>query len=82
MEKHDDAPEDVKRATSVDREVKRGEKDDTFEGYPRAQERKKRWEHCDKPPSKKPKVNYQHFSFFLSPFSPKYTYILRVDKTL
>nr|XP_031840215.1 uncharacterized protein LOC116430354 [Nomia melanderi] len=54
MEKNDDSPEDVKRATSVEREIKRGEKDDTFEGYPR-QEKKKRWEHCDKTPSKRSK---------------------------
>lgn len=57
MEKNDDSPEDVKRATSVDREIKRGQKDDTFEGYPRIVEKKKRWEHCDKPPSKKTKAN-------------------------
>ncbi|XP_076766963.1 uncharacterized protein LOC143433508 [Xylocopa sonorina] len=56
MEKTDDSPEDVKRATAVVREIKKGQKDDTFEGYPRIVEKKKRWEHCDKPPSKKPKL--------------------------
>ncbi|XP_033200131.2 uncharacterized protein LOC117162367 [Bombus vancouverensis nearcticus] len=55
MEKNDDSPEDVKRATSIEREIKRGQKDDTFEGYPRIVEKKKRWEHCDKPPLKKTK---------------------------
>ncbi|XP_076230740.1 uncharacterized protein LOC143176947 [Calliopsis andreniformis] len=55
MEKDDDAPEDVKRATSIEREIRRGEKDDTFEGYPRQTEKKKRWEHCDKSSSKKQK---------------------------
>lgn len=57
MEKNDDSPEDVKRATSIEREIKRGQKDDTFEGYPRIVEKKKRWEHCDKPPLKKTKAN-------------------------
>ncbi|XP_026297335.1 probable serine/threonine-protein kinase kinX [Apis mellifera] len=57
MEKTDDSPEDIKRATSIDREIKRGQKDDTFEGYPRIVEKKKRWVHCDKPEKvpKKPK---------------------------
>ncbi|XP_017884410.1 uncharacterized abhydrolase domain-containing protein DDB_G0269086-like [Ceratina calcarata] len=55
MEKNDDSPEDVKRATSVNREIKKGLKDDTFEGYPRVVERKKRWEHCDKAVTKKSK---------------------------
>ncbi|CAK9810929.1 hypothetical protein ANTQUA_LOCUS6690 [Anthophora quadrimaculata] len=55
MEKNDDAPEDVKRATSVEREIKRGQKDDTFEGYPRLVEKKKRWEHCKEPILKKAK---------------------------
>ncbi|XP_031367031.1 trichohyalin-like [Apis dorsata] len=53
MEKTDDSPEDIKRATSVDREIKRGQKDDTFEGYPRIVEKKKRWVHCE--PEKIPK---------------------------
>ena len=57
MEKDDDSPEDVKRATSVEREIKKGQKDDTFEGYPRIVEKKKRWEHCDKPALKKAKAN-------------------------
>ncbi|XP_034192088.2 uncharacterized protein LOC117609618 isoform X1 [Osmia lignaria lignaria] len=55
MEKHDDAPKDVKRAAPVEREINKGQKDDTFEGYPQVVEKKKKWEHCDKPPSKKSK---------------------------
>lgn len=63
MEKTDDSPEDIKRATSIDREIKRGQKDDTFEGYPRIVEKKKRWVHCDKPEKvpKKPKANFRYF---------------------
>lgn len=57
MEKHDDAPKDVKRAAPVEREINKGQKDDTFEGYPQVVEKKKRWEHCDKPPSKRSKAN-------------------------
>lgn len=57
MDKNDDAPEDVKRATSVERAINKGLKDDTFEGYPRVEEKKKRWEHCDEAPSKKSKAS-------------------------
>lgn len=71
MEKHDDAPEDVKRATSIEVEIKKGEKDDTFEGYPRVQEKKKRWEHCKDTPPKKSKANRRSL-IFSSIFIPFY----------
>lgn len=53
MDVNDDEPEDVKRALPVEKEIKKGEKDDTFEGYPRLEKKKERWQHCVKPTAKK-----------------------------
>ncbi|KAK2588824.1 hypothetical protein KPH14_001696 [Odynerus spinipes] len=53
MDVNDDEPDDVKRAVPVEKEIKKGEKDDTFEGYPPIKKKKERWQHCAKPSGKK-----------------------------